>query len=117
MGVRIGVDLRCLPDDGSPGAGVEHAARELVRVLVTVGGSEVSWTLFLQQTSAWEGDGAVVRLAGKRGSDLREALRRHPCDLLFVPSGAVPPNVGIPTVPWVHDVDIFSHPEWFSESF
>jgi alpha-1,3-rhamnosyl/mannosyltransferase len=58
----------------------------------------------------------IVRLKTMSGVSLRKALRDVPCDRLFVPSGAVAPGVGIPCIPWVHDVAIFEHPEWFGET-
>jgi alpha-1,3-rhamnosyl/mannosyltransferase len=36
---------------------------------------------------------------------------------LFVPSGAIAPGISIPSIPWVHDLTIYSHPEWFPQSF
>jgi glycosyltransferase involved in cell wall biosynthesis len=44
-------------------------------------------------------------------------LLRHPCDVLFVPSGAVAPGHSVPCVPWVHDLAIYAHPEWFPQPF
>lgn len=59
----------------------------------------------------------VVELSDVRRGSLVRALKDHPCDVLFVPSGAVPVGLPVPAIPWVHDVDIFSHPEWFPQSF
>lgn len=124
----IGIDLRCLPSDGSPGAGVAHAARALVNKLIEHGDQTLRWSLFLPQgASPYAEDRLakektssavhIIRLQGATGAALRRAMRRNPCDLLFVPSGAVAPALFMPVVPWVHDVAIFDHPEWFSEDF
>jgi alpha-1,3-rhamnosyl/mannosyltransferase len=39
------------------------------------------------------------------------------CDLLFVPGGSIAPALNVPAVPWVHDLIIFEHPEWFNQSW
>lgn len=119
--MKIGIDLRCLPTDGTPGAGVAHAAREISRALVSSESPGVEWVLYVPRGSSWEhvSQSSVrrVELASASGSALRAALRQSPCDTLFVPSGAIAPGLSVPTVPLVHDVAIFSHPEWFNESF
>lgn len=116
----VGIDLRCLPQDGTPGAGVAHAAREISRALVSSPASGVQWVLYIPRGASWEGEAdssvRVVELASASGSALRAAVRQVPCDTLFVPSGAVAPGLAVPTVPLVHDVAIFGHPEWFNES-
>ena len=115
---KIGIDLRCLPMDGSPGAGVAHAAREIVRALLDLPAPGIEWKLFLPKGAAWESeDPRCVRLPSSDGRSLRAALKSHPCDLLFVPSGAVAPGLSVPVVPWVHDITIYAHPEWFAQSF
>jgi glycosyltransferase involved in cell wall biosynthesis len=124
--MTIGVDLRCLPSDGSPGAGVAHASRSLVNKLIAHGGDQVSWVLFLPRGASPKAEEnilrektsrtRIVRLKDASGAVLRRALTVGPCDLLFVPSGAIPPGIRIPSVPWVHDIAIFDHPEWFNES-
>lgn len=111
----IGIDLRCLPTNGSEGAGVAHAARSIAHALCGMD-TVVEWKLFVPRGAMWKDDARVVRIDAPNGRSLRSALQRHPCDLLFVPSGAVAPGVRVPCVPLVHDVDIFDHPEWFSES-
>lgn len=115
--MNIGIDLRCLPMDGSAGAGVAHASRALCEALVRIPQADVTWTVFLPKGATWSGGGNVVMLSSAQGGALRQALRLYPCDRLFVPSGAVAPGIRIPTIPWVHDLDIFDHPEWFAESF
>jgi glycosyltransferase involved in cell wall biosynthesis len=118
----IGIDLRCLPQDGSPGAGVAHAARELTRVLV-YRYPDVSWMVYLPEGAAWDRDAEllpycdVIRLANDSGAALRGAMKIAPCQLLFVPSGCVPPGISIPCIPWVHDVAIFHSGAWFPQSF
>ncbi len=88
MAVTVGIDLRCLPADGAPGAGVAHAARNVTDALIRLR-PDVIW----------------------------ELTRPNAADILFVPCGAVSPRATVPTVPWVHDVAIFEHPEWFPQSF
>ncbi|MCC7357620.1 glycosyltransferase family 4 protein [Candidatus Uhrbacteria bacterium] len=118
----IGIDLRCLPQDGSPGAGVAHAARELTRVLV-YRYPDISWIVYLSNGAVWDRDAEllpycdVIRLANDSGAALRGALKIMPCQLLFVLSGCVPPGLSIPCVPWVHDVAIFHSGAWFPQSF
>jgi glycosyltransferase involved in cell wall biosynthesis len=118
--MTIGVDLRCLPKDGSPGAGVAHAARELVRALVSIVPSP-KWNIYLPRGAAWpvseRENVSCIWLNDTEGSLLREALNDFPCDFLFVPSGAVAPGIRVPVVPWAHDIAIFEHPEWFPQSF
>lgn len=121
----IGIDLRCLPSDGSPGAGVAHAAKALVNELIEAARPGISWVLFLPRgavphaearlATQRAGNARIVRIENPGGAALRRSLRQYPCDVLFVPSGAVPPGIAIPVVPWVHDVAIFDHPEWFPE--
>ncbi|MFH1078309.1 MAG: glycosyltransferase family 1 protein [Patescibacteria group bacterium] len=110
----VGIDLRCLPADGSEGAGVAHAARFLTDALLRL---DVGWDwrLYLPAKQKME-TSDVVRLDDVSGSSLRAAVRPHPCDLLFVPGGAVAPGLKIRSVPWVHDLAIYSHPEWFPQS-
>lgn len=117
MELKIGVDLRCLPADGSSGAGVAHAARELTRALVRLGQEGVTWRLFVPSGAVWKDDVRRIELYSKHSRALRSALTVHPCDLLFVPSGAIALGLHIPTIPWVHDLAIYDHPEWFAESF
>lgn len=120
--MTIGIDLRCLPQDGSPGAGVAHAARELTRVLV-YRYPDVSWIVYVPEGANWDRDAellpycTVIRLVSDSGSALRSALKVAPCQLLFVPSGCVPPGISIPCIPWVHDVAIFHSGAWFPQSF
>ena len=104
--MTIGIDLRCVPGDGSPGAGVAHAARAMTTALMSLGAEGVTWQLYTPEL-----------LGSVSGFALRRALKKYPCDVLFVPSGAVAPWLDVECVPWVHDVAIFEHPEWFGESF
>ena len=114
---KVGIDLRCLPADGTPGAGVAHAARELVRALLDLSAPSIEWKLFLPNGASWDlEDARCIRLSSTNGRALRSALKANPIDLLFVPSGAVAPGLSVPVIPWVHDITIYAHPEWFSQS-
>lgn len=108
----LGIDLRCLPADGTPGAGIAHAAHAVAKQLIRLWPGRV--VCYVPAGAAWEGD--AVRLKNSRRSALAAVLRQAPCDVLFVPSGAVSPGLSVPVVPWVHDADIFDHPEWFPQS-
>ncbi len=112
--MKIGLDLRCLPEDGSEGAGVAHAARELGSRLTSY--KKYDWVAYAADNARWGGC-VVKRLASSKGSALRRALRQTPCDVLWVPSGAVALNLGVRAVPWVHDLIIFDHPEWFPQNW
>ncbi|MEO5927095.1 MAG: glycosyltransferase family 1 protein [Patescibacteria group bacterium] len=117
----VGIDLRSLPTDGTPGRGVAHAARFLTEALV-VRDVPWKWNVYLPKgaaplaETAWERC-RFIELRDETGSSLRRALKAYPCDLLIVPAGATPPGLSVPAVPWVHDVAIFDHPEWFPQSF
>jgi glycosyltransferase involved in cell wall biosynthesis len=118
----IGLDLRSLPTDGSAGAGVAHAARFLADALIR---RSVPWTwnLYIPKGVAPVGKNILpsqarhIELDHREGAALRVALKNHPCDLLIVLSGSIPPGLKVPTVPWIHDVAIFAHPEWFPQSW
>jgi len=98
--MRIGVDLRHVPAGDDPGAGVSHASIELTEAL---------------EKQSKEYGIEIVRLySPKRAWAFRRVVKR--VDALLVPSGSVPPCMPVPCYPWVHDVAIFSHPEWFSQS-
>ncbi|MCR4278771.1 MAG: glycosyltransferase family 4 protein [bacterium] len=117
----VGIDLRCLPADGTEGAGVAHAVRFLISELVKCDVSWI-WQVFLPNGAKmpvefFSENIKFVYLPNATGSSLRKALHQNPCDILFVPSGACAPGIPIPQIPWVHDLAIFDHPEWFSESF
>lgn len=115
--MKIGLDLRCLPGDGSEGAGVAHAARALCYELVKDG--SIKWMAYLPKGSTFEAGSSVTKIAltDASGKSLRSALAKTPCDLLFAPSGAIPLGLKAPAVPWVHDLTIFDHPEWFPQGF
>ncbi len=114
----IGIDLRCLSMDGSPGAGVAHVARGLWHALMTRRDLEIEWRAFIPRgANVCSLSGAMVSLPDDSGSSLRQALSIHRVDALLVPSGAVPWGVRIPVYPWVHDLAIFEHPEWFPQSW
>lgn len=118
--MHIALDLRCLPTDGSAGAGVAHAAREIAGELSR--SVEIDWVWFvprgaLPPTAAQGSRVRIVELPHAGGSALRAALVANPVQKLLVLSGAVPPGLTVPTFPWVHDVAIFEHPEWFPQPF
>jgi glycosyltransferase involved in cell wall biosynthesis len=99
--IRLGIDLRHVPDDGSVGAGIEHASIELAETM---------------EVLADRYGIVIVRVSSpKRALPLRQKLKEEKIDALFVPSGAVPPFVPVPFFSWVHDVEIFQHPEWFDQ--
>ncbi|MDO8583734.1 MAG: glycosyltransferase family 1 protein [bacterium] len=113
--LTIGVDLRCLPEDGSPGAGVAHAARELWYAFQTLKTDAVFVGFAAGKALARQP--GIVRLEDASGASLKKAIKHHPVDGLFVASGAVPPGVSVPVFPWAHDLAIFDHPEWFPQSW
>ncbi len=116
--MTIGIDLRCLPTAGEPGAGVAHAAKDMALALIALG-TRHRWVLYVPEGAAFTARpelARIIRVRGPSGASLREALREAPCDLLFVPSGAVSPGLPMPCVPWVHDIAIYSHPEWFPQN-
>lgn len=116
--MTLGVDLRCLPEDGSPGRGVEHASRELWSALCEHAAEyDITCLGFVPQGAVVSHESSVFRLSGTRGKDLRTALKRQSIDVLLVPSGAVPLGISVPCYPWVHDCAIFEHPEWFPQSW
>jgi alpha-1,3-rhamnosyl/mannosyltransferase len=111
---------------------VAHAARFLTEGLlkqdvpwdwllyVPVGAHGVRPPSFESHSLCHDRDGGRTPYAPTKdasGSALRVALQKHPCDLLFVPSGACAPGISVPQIPWVHDLAIFDHPEWFPESW
>lgn len=113
---RILIDLRVLPADGSSGAGIAHATRELFEEMGRRA-SHFSVDLLGAATMGAEValSAEVIRLASGSAWALREAVRRVGAHVAFIPSGAVPPGLTVPAFPWVHDVAIFSHPEWFPQ--
>jgi glycosyltransferase involved in cell wall biosynthesis len=92
--MRIGVDLRHVPVDGTAGAGVAHASKRLADVL-----------------------GLITLTRPGSFLDVRRFVLENKLDALIVPSGAVPPFVPCAVFTWVHDLAIFDHPEWFPQSF
>lgn len=124
---RVAFDLRCLPVNGAPGAGIPHAARELFSACV-----ERSAAFGLECVAYVVGDadvasaGNVVRLvpstnhgvpAYGSGRLLARAVKADGCRAFFAPTGSIPLGVSLPSFAWVHDVAIFSHPEWFPQSW
>jgi glycosyltransferase involved in cell wall biosynthesis len=114
---RIGWDLRCLPADGSPGAGIPHAARELWSACVRERSEDTDLIAFVSENACLDEGGMVIRLPSSRSRALRDAVRAHPIDLLFCPSGTVPFGLSVPAIPWIHDLAILKHPDWFPESW
>ncbi|MBU2566093.1 glycosyltransferase family 4 protein [Patescibacteria group bacterium] len=115
----VGVDLRCLPQDGSDGAGVAHAARELCLHMQRIAHDkvlDVEIKFYVPKGGKWS-EGKIIWLDDATGKSLRGGLKENPCDILFVPSGSIPPAIKIPVVPWVHDLIIFDHPEWFNQTW
>ncbi|KAA0205764.1 glycosyltransferase family 1 protein [Candidatus Uhrbacteria bacterium] len=100
--IRLGIDLRHVPTDGTAGAGVPHASRELADAFREhAGGYGMETIGFRGRMRSWE---------------LATRCRRERLDVLFAASGAVAPFLPVPAFPWVHDVAIFRHPEWFPQS-
>ncbi len=97
---RLGVDARGI--DTGLGAGIAHATRELVEELERRAG-EYGITLFIYR----------VQMSGR---DLAMKMKEDGVDHVLVPSGAVSPFVRGAVFPWVHDLVIFDHPEWFPQS-
>ena len=110
----VGLDLRCLPDRGTDGAGVAHAARALCAELIK--DRTIKWEAYVPWHAEWDPE-TRQDLKDRSSLALKQAMRETPCGLLFVPSGAVSPGLPVPAVPWVHDLIIFDHPEWFPQSW
>jgi glycosyltransferase involved in cell wall biosynthesis len=101
--MRIGVDLRHVPELGDSRAGVEHAGIELTEEL---------------ECQAPRYGAEIVRLySPKRAWAFRHAVIEAKVDCLLVVSGSVPPFMPVPCFPWAHDLAIFTHPEWFPQSW
>lgn len=117
----LGVDLRCLPTNGSEGSGIAHASRAMTHALCRTTPADCKIKAYVPNGARFdvELDCVVpqVPLAGSSRADLIKGLSVSPCDLLLVPSGCVSLNLPVTAIPWVHDVDIFQHSEWFGESW
>ncbi len=85
---RVGFDRLCVRDASQPGAGIRHAATELFEACTL--------------------HGSAFDLA---------CVTEPPFDAFFAATGTVPWSMRVPTFPWVHDLSIFSHPEWFPQSW
>ncbi len=115
--MRIGWDLRCLPADGSPGAGIPHAARELWKACLNLAPAYgIELVAFAAKNAALEDEGNVNRLSSTRVWSFLQAAKEAKLDACFFPSGTVPLGVFLPAIPWIHDLSIVDHPEWFPES-
>lgn len=115
--MNLGMDLRVLPADGSPGSGIPQATRELWEALVSR-----TETSGIRIIGAAERGAAVpfsdrVQWVEPSGRALRRLAARERLDGWIVPSGAVSPWISGRIYPWVHDIAIFEHPEWFPQSF
>lgn len=98
---RLAVDARHLVP-GQPGAGVAHASRELIAVL---------------RERAGDFGIEIVTYTGRQsGRSIARQGRRHNIGAWLVPSGVVSPFLRGTIYPWVHDLAIFEHPEWFPQS-
>ncbi len=100
MKKRLAIDARGI-DDGL-GAGIAHASRELIQEL---------------KAQAEDFQIEIVTYT-RRGSGfhLRQRLKKDRINHIFVASGAVSPFLSGTFYPWVHDLAIFEHPEWFPQS-
>lgn len=87
----LAFDLGCLPKDGSPGAGIAQATAGL-------------WSALRIEASSFN-------------IECRDHRECKDGDPYFSPSGVIPWGRRGPIFPWVHDLAIFSHPEWFPESW
>lgn len=85
---RLAFDLRSASTPSQPGAGISHATTEL-------------WRACQLQAQAFG----------------FQCVTEPPFDAFFASTGSVPWGIEAPTFPWVHDVNIFTHPEWFPESW
>lgn len=113
----VGVDLRCLPSDGSSGAGIAHAARELWPVLARLAHERgMRCVAFCASGASGMDEGEVIRLHATHSLALHQAVKKEGISSLFFPSGAVVPGFRVPCYPWVHDIAIYEHPEWFPQS-
>lgn len=120
-GFVLGIDLRCLPSDGSEGSGIAHASRAITHALCRTAPQDWKLKAYVPKGAQFdvELDCVVpqVQIAGSSRADLIKGLASSSCDVLFVPSGCVSLNLPVTAIPWVHDVDIFQHSEWFGESW
>jgi glycosyltransferase involved in cell wall biosynthesis len=98
---RLGIDARGIK--AGPGAGIVHATRELIEELENQAGDYgIELRVYRKRMSGWA---------------LAAAMRKDEVDHVLVPSGAVSPFIRGVIFPWVHDLAIFDHPEWFPQSF
>lgn len=97
----LGIDARGLAQVG--GAGIAHAARELIDALE-------------KEAATW-GIRLVVYRQQESGWSLSRRMKHDGIDHVFVPSGAVSPFITGVIYSWVHDVAIFHHPEWFPQTW
>lgn len=130
--MRIGIDgSRLCDDQGRRGAGIEHYSWSITQALLRVG-SHHEFFLFVpkvftasMQRQLAEGVSNVHFLRPilprlpyiSRHVFLPFRMRCSRLDLLFAPAGQIPFGFRGTSVATIHDVSIFTHPEWFPESF
>lgn len=112
----LGIDFRHLPSDGSAGAGVAHASREIANALFATAPHGNEMIGYAPVGASVECKFPLLRIPKGNRAGLLHGLNVSPCDALFVPSGAVALHLPVRTYPFVHDLDIFDHPEWFPQS-
>ena len=112
----LAIDLRCLPLDGSPGAGIAHASRALASALHRTAPPDWQIDAYTCGDPLLDPNISRVSLKSPRVIELIKALNQNKPTALFSPTGSAPPFLKIPAIPWIHDLDILDHPEWFPES-
>lgn len=114
--LTFGVDLRVLPADGSPGSGIPQVSRLLWEALVPRANAYGINLIGFVQTGADVPFSEQIQKVPAGGFSLKQEQRKHHLDGWIVPAGAVSPWLSGRIYPWVHDVAIFKHPEWFPQS-
>ncbi len=128
--MRIAIDATsiCTPD-GARGAGIGHYTYEAVRALLEAS-SRHTYLVFVP--SSFRRDDEAVLLRGVRWAKVIRlpvlrvpGLARHVwlpllarlrrCELLWAPAGELPLAWKGRSVITVHDVAVFTHPEWFRD--
>lgn len=116
--IKLGIDLRVLPADGSEGAGIPHAARELWHALLMKAEDfDVEIMGFVLRGAKLDTHDRIIYLPSGRGAALNRASREAGIQDMLFPSGSVPIGFRGKAFPWAHDLLIFDHPEWFNQSF
>lgn len=115
--MKFGVDLRVLPADGSSGSGIPQVSRLLWEALVPRAKTYGITLVGFAQVGADLPFSEQMEHIPAGGFALRTKETKHQLDGWIVPSGAVSPWLSGRIYPWVHDVAIFTHPEWFPQPF